>query len=53
VNTSGFCAQNYKEHATKRATPSHNPKYTTQEPEALIANHDDSTTVNISTLLET
>jgi hypothetical protein len=34
-------------------TPSHNPKYTTQELKILIANHDDSTSVKICALLET
>jgi len=32
---------------------SHNPKYATQEPKALIANNDNSTSVNICALLGT
>jgi hypothetical protein len=36
-----------------RVTPSHNPKYTTQEPKFLIANHDDSISVKICALQDT
>jgi hypothetical protein len=37
----------------QRVTPSNNPKYTTQETKALIANHENSTSVNICALPET
>jgi hypothetical protein len=31
----------------QRVTPNHNPKYTSEEPMSSIANHDDSSSVNI------
>jgi hypothetical protein len=53
VKNGGYVPKTKRNLQKQRVTPSHNPKYTTQEPKALIANHDDSTSVKICALLET